>query len=71
MRSSFESQECPPKSKSVSENVLDVAMKVCRQSVMSLDDMIDQKKGFSEGVSDEDWAVIGASEPKMQSLAEI
>ena len=30
MRSSFESGDCPPKSKSVSENVLDVAMKVCR-----------------------------------------
>ena len=44
-------------------------MRVCRQTVMSLDEMIDQKKGFSEGVSDEDWAIIGASDSKMQSFA--
>ena len=46
-------------------------MKVCRQAVRSLDDMIDDPKGFVQSVSDADWAVLGASEPKLQSFTEL
>ena len=33
--------------------------------------MIDQKKGFSAGVSDADWAILGEREPKMQSYTQL
>ena len=33
--------------------------------------MIDDPKGFVQSVSDADWAVLGASEPKLQSLTEL
>ena len=52
-------------------NVLAVAIKVCRQAVRSLDDMIDDPKGFVQSVSDADWAVLGASEPKLQSFTNL
>ena len=40
-------------------------MRVCQSSVMSLDEIIDQPKGFSADVSDADWEILGQSEPKV------
>ena len=47
MRQSYESNAENIFSKSVSTNILAVAMRVCRQNVRSLDDMIDDPNGFA------------------------
>ena len=71
MRSSYEANEELITSKSVSDSILAVAMKVCRMAVRSLDDMIDDPNGFAQSISDEDWAVLGCQEPKLHSLTEL
>ena len=47
MRQSYESKAEQIVAKSVSAKVLAVAMCICRQTVRSLDDMIDDPDGFA------------------------
>jgi len=42
-------------SKNVGGRVFNVAMRVCKQKCVPLDDLIDDDAGFDNLVSDEDW----------------
>ena len=46
MRQSHSSNAKQIESKSVTAGILKVAMRVCRTTVRSIDDMIDDKKGY-------------------------
>lgn len=60
----------PIVSKNVPGRVFNVAMKVCKQKLKPLDDLIDDEAGFDNLVSDEDWQILGANEMNDEELAE-
>lgn len=76
MRESYENNMAEDKpndpivSKNVPGRVFNVAMRVCKQKCVPLDDLIDDEAGFDNLVSDEDWKILGANEMNEQELAE-
>ena len=57
------------KSKTVSDKIFKVAMKVCKHRVRDLDDLIDDPCGFEALVSDQEWAILSSDEHSDKSLA--
>lgn len=57
------------KSKSVSDKIYKVGMKVCRQRMRDLDDLIDDPNGFESLVSDQEWAILSQDENTEETLA--
>lgn len=59
----------PIESKSVSDKVFKVAMKICLQRTRDLDDLIDDPNGFEALVSDAEWQILSQDEHTEESLA--
>lgn len=57
------------KSKSVNDKIYKVAMKVCRQRMRDLDDLIDDPDGFESLVSNQEWAILSQDEHSEETLA--
>jgi hypothetical protein len=53
----------------VTDKVLKVALKVCDKRLRELDDLIDDPNAFTSLVTDDEWAVLGADELNLESLA--
>lgn len=58
----------PIESKTVTNKIYKVAMKVCKQRTRDLDDLIDDPNGFEALVSDKDWAILSQDEHSEESL---
>ena len=57
------------KSKSVSDKVLKVALKVSYQRTRDLDDLIDDPNGFEALVNDQEWEILSQDEHTDVTLA--
>ena len=57
------------KSKTVTDKIYKVAMKICKNRTRDLDDLIDDPQGFSHLVSDNEWAILSQDEHSEESLA--
>jgi len=57
------------KPSSVSDKILKTALKVCEKRLRDLDDLIDDPNAFTALVTDDEWAILGADELNIESLA--
>lgn len=57
------------KSSSVSDKIIKTALKVCEKRLRELDDLIDDPNAFTSLVTEEEWAILGADELNIESLA--
>lgn len=54
---------------SVTDKVLKISLKVCDKRLRELDDLIDDPNAFTSLVTDDEWAILGADELNVESLA--
>jgi hypothetical protein len=57
------------KPSTVNDKILKVALRVCDKRLRDLDDMIDDPNAFNSLVTDEEWAILGADELNVETLA--
>lgn len=57
------------KPSTISDKILKVALKVCEKRLRELDDLIDDPNAFTSLVTEDEWAVLGADELNVESLA--
>ena len=57
------------KSKTVTDKIYKVAMKICKNRTRDLDDLIDDPQGFMSLVSENEWAILSQDEHTEDSLA--
>jgi hypothetical protein len=53
----------------VTDKVLKVALRVCDKRLRELDELIDDPNAFTSLVTEDEWAVLGADELNLESLA--
>lgn len=57
------------KPSTVTDKILKVALKVSEKRLRDLDDLIDDPNAFSSLVTEEEWAILGADELNVETLA--
>ncbi len=53
----------------LSDKIIKTALKVCEKRLRELDDLIDDPNAFTSLVTEEEWAILGADELNIESLA--
>jgi len=57
------------KPSTVTDKILKIALRVSEKRLRDLDDLIDDPNAFSSLVTEEEWAILGADELNVETLA--
>jgi hypothetical protein len=57
------------KPSTVTDKILKIALRVSEKRLRDLDDLIDDPNAFSSLVNEEEWAILGADELNVETLA--